>query len=240
MQFFFCLPSSNDGGWMKRFWGRGIGGGECSRCLCWGRHSRGPQDTGAQQATSGDLGFLLLPHSVSLQVSFLGRDPLVPGDAITMTKELSGKRETGACENCGNGSHWKIGEKSPNLKFAGAIEGKLYTIGKVRFSTPINSLPDITTVTFPSNGWPRPKLCPAAPLVTYKCWRLVHLSHRTERKKWKILLKRRRVIPNPITWCQIWEGQKPFSGICKWTHKYCKKMAQNWWVRNHPFRMFLA
>ena len=50
-----------------------------------------------------------------------------------MTKELSGKRETGACENCGNGSHWKIGEKSPNLKFAGAIEGKLYTIGKVRF-----------------------------------------------------------------------------------------------------------
>ena len=84
---------------------------------------------------------------MSLQVSFLGPDPLVPGDAITMTKELSGKRETGACENCGNGSHWKIGEKSPNLKFAGAIEGKLYTIGKVRFSTPI-----ITTVTFPSNG----------------------------------------------------------------------------------------
>ena len=139
MQFCYCLPSSNGGGWMKRFWGRGIGGGESSRRLCWGRHSRGPQDTGAQQATSGDLGFLLL-HSVSLQVSFLGRDPLVPGDAIPMTKELSGKRETGACENCGNGSHWKIGEKSPNLKFAGAIEGKLYTIGKVRFSTPINSL----------------------------------------------------------------------------------------------------
>lgn len=66
-----------------------------------------------------------------LRVSFLGRDPLVPGDAIPMTKELSGKRETGACENCGNGSHWKIGGKSPNLKFAGAIEGKLYTIAMV-------------------------------------------------------------------------------------------------------------